>query len=141
MFVRYSPPNENNTFWISGRVTEVYHALPKGVVVVAMSNGEVLQLVYPTGIWELQSAIGCDVDQLANLLEGEEIRCRRMKQLSWAVEIEAGDTIVDNSELTTQQMVVTREAIVVFGMILLAICIGCEVTYLHTKYRCYLKMK
>ena len=141
MFKRYSPPSENNTSLINGTVTEVYHAVPKGEIVVAMSNGDLLKLVYPMGIRNLYSTIGYDVVQLADLLEGEIIECRRMDHLPWAVEIYVGDTKIDNNKLTTQQVVVTRVAIVILGLIMIAFPISGDVIYLKSKYKCYLKEK
>jgi len=70
MFKRYSPPNKNNTHLISRTVTEVYRTVPTSEVVIAMSNGNSLKLVYPGGIDDLYSAIGYDLEQHADLLEG-----------------------------------------------------------------------
>ncbi len=141
MFGRYAPPNEKNTISTSGTVSEVYHAVPKGEVVVSLSNGEKLKLVYPMGIQNLYSTIGYDIDELADLLEGQVIQCRRMEHLPWAVEITVGDTKLDNIKLTAQQMVVTRVAIVIVGAIMLALCVGGEAVYLKAKYQAYRKIK
>lgn len=141
MFGRYAPPNENNTFLISGTVTEVYHAVPKGEVVVSLLNGEKLKLVYPMGIQNLYSTIGYDIEELADLLEGKVIQCRRTEHRPWAVEIYVDDIKIDNTELTTQQMVVTRVAIVIVGAIGLALCVGGDVAYLKAKYQAYRKLK
>lgn len=132
----YAPPSESNTVAVTGTVTEVYFARSKGGVVV-LSSGEQLQLVYPAG--SLYSAVGYDVRQLADLLEGKDIQCRRMARLPWIVEIHAGDATIDNLEATVEQMAFTRAGIVVLGLILLVISIGCDVTYLQAKYQCYLK--
>lgn len=139
MFQRYSPPNENNTSMINGTVTEVYHGVPKGEVVVVMSNGDSLRLQYPWGIQNLYSTIGYDIAQLADLLEGNVIQCRRMNRVPWAVEIHIGDTIIDNSKLTSEQCIVTRVSIVVLGLIGLAFPISADVIYLRGKYKCYRK--
>jgi hypothetical protein len=141
MFQKYSPPNEENTFTISGTVTEVYHAVPRGEVVIAMSNGDLLKLVYPWGIRNLYTTIGYDVEQLADLLEGKDIVCRRMNHLPWAVEICLGDIRINNHNLTSDQMVVTRVSIVVLGLPMFALVICGDVMYLQPKYKSYLQEK
>lgn len=104
-----------------------------------MENEEKLESVYPWGIQNLYSSIGYDVSQLADLLEGEKVTCRRMDHLSWAVEIYVGDTVVDNSELTGHQMVVTRVGIVILGLMMVAFLIAGDVSYLKDQYRRCLK--
>ena len=139
MFQKYSPPNEDNTFVICGTVTEVYHAFPKGEVVISLSNGDSVRLVYPWGLQNLCEEIGYDIEQLADLLEGEDIKCRRMNDLPWAVEINAAHTQIDNSELTNDQMTVARVGISVLGVIMLAFVIGGDLMYLEPRYQRYLQ--
>ena len=141
MFHWYELPNENNTFLVSGTVTEVYYAVPRDKIVIALENEEKLELVYPWGYQNLCSSIGYDVSQLADLLEGEKVTCRRMDHLSWAVEIYVGDTVVDNIELTGHQMIVTRVGIVILGMLMVAFLIAGDVSYLKEQYKHYLKTK
>lgn len=139
MFKKYPLPNENNTSLTAGIVTDVYHAVPKGEIVVLMSNGELLKLVYPLGIQNLYSTIGYDVDKLADSLEGKSIQCRRMKSLPWAVEIYLDNTKIDNTKLTTHQMYLTRAGIITVGLIALAFIICGDVVYLKSKYHSYQK--
>lgn len=139
MFQRYGPPNESNTTVITGTVTEVYHAVPRDEVVLKMSDGVLLKLVYPTGIYELESALGYDVGQLARLLEGEAVQCRIMEYWPWVVEISAGDIKIDNYALTVQQAKVSRMGIIIVGFIVLALTAGVEAMYLKTQYDRYRK--
>ncbi len=139
MFNKYTPPNEDNTSLVAGTVTDVYYGAPRGGVTVVMSNGDSLRFVYPTGDWELYSAIGYDLDELADLLEGKSIEYRRMDCLPWVVEIYADDIKIDNTELTTKQMETTWVGIVVVGLIGFALAISGDVVYLISKYKCYRK--
>ena len=141
MLKKHSPPNENNTVLTNGTVCDVYHAVPKGEVVISISNGELLKLVYPLGIQNLYSTIGYDVDELADLLVGKVIQCRRMNDLPWAVEIDVDDTKIDNTKLTSLQVILTRVGIIILGLILIAFPICGDVAYLKSKYKCYLKVK
>jgi hypothetical protein len=124
---------------VSGTVTEVYYASPRGGIIIAFENEEKLELVYPWGIQNLYSSIGYDDLQLADLLEGEKVTCRRMDHVPWAVEIHVGDTVIDNSELTGHQMVATRVGIVILGLLMVAFLIAGDVTYLKERYRRHLK--
>lgn len=141
MFQRYSLPTDRNTFLITGTVNEVYFTATKGeTMIVEMSNRERVQLVYPNRR-ALYSAIGYDIEELADLLEGKTIQCRRMNDLPWAVEIVSGDIEIDNYELTAQQIKLTRVGIAILGLIVLAISVGCDISYLKVKYACYEKEK
>ena len=139
MFNKYTLPNENNTSLVAGTVTDVYYGTPRGGVTVVMSNGDSLRFVYPTGAWELYSAIGYDLGELVDLLEGKSIEYRRMDRLPWVVEIYADDIKIDNTELTTKQMEATWVGIVVVGLIGVALVIGGDVVYLTSKYKFYRK--
>ncbi len=139
MFNRYSFPNEENTSVISGTVTEVYHSVPKGDVVVAMSKGDSLRLVYPWGIRDLYSTLGYDIIQLSDLLEGKNIDCVGMNTLPWAVKIYVDDIIIDNSKLTSDEIFVTRVGIVIMGLIMLVFLIGGDILYLEQKYKRFVK--
>lgn len=139
MFYKYSPPSEGNTHMISGRVTDVYHGVPVGEVVVVLSDGTRLQLVYPFTVQGLYSAIGYDDVQLAELLVGNVIQCRRMTHLPWAVEINAGDTKIDNYKLTAEEITLTRVVIVILTLVMLAFAAWGEMAYIYPKYRRYVK--
>lgn len=141
MFHKYARPNENNTSVINDTVTDVYYKMPKGEVVVVVSNGESLQLVYPWSIHDLYSTIGYDVDELADLLEGNIIECRRMNRVPWALEIYIGDIKIDNSKLTIDQIVFTQGSIVILGLLMLAFPIVGYIYYFKAKYKYYMKAK
>lgn len=141
MFHKYAMPNENNTSVISGTVTDVCHKFPKGEVVLDVSNGESLRLVYPWGIHNLYSTIGYDIDELVDLLEGNIIECRRMNRVPWALEIYIGDIKIDNSKLTIDKIVSTQASIVILGLLMLAFLINGDIIYLKQKYKCYIKAK
>jgi hypothetical protein len=55
------------------------------------------------------------------------------------VEIYVGDTKIDNTELTTKQMLVTRGGAVVLGLMILSFVVAGDVEYLKSKYQCYRK--
>ena len=139
MFAKYSYPSEENTSMASDTVADVYYAVGVDVVIVEMSNGDQLQLVYPNFSGELYSAIGYDLDELCELLEGEEIEYRRMDHLPWIVEIYVDDIVINNTELTNKQIIVSRIAIVIIGLIMLAFPICGDVAYIKKQYRCYKK--
>ena len=139
MFVKYSYPSEENTSMASDTVADVYYAVGVDVVIVEMSNGDQLQLVYPNFSGELYSAIGYDLDELCELLEGEEIEYRRMDRLPWVTEIHVNDIVINNNELTNKQIIVSRIAIVIIGLIMLAFPICGDVAYIKKQYRCYKK--
>ena len=140
MIKRYSPPNENNTSTMSDTVTEVYYTAPgERVVVIALLDKEPLKLVSPYTLNNLYSTIGYDIDELANLLEGKDIEYRRMNDLPWAIEIYVGDTKIDNTKLTTQQMYFTRVGIVIVGLIMLAFAVCGDIVYLKSRHHTYQK--
>ena len=120
LFIQYTQPNGDNTSISGGSVADVYHGGKKKGVIVEMSNGDQLQLVYPNFSGELYSAIGYDLDELCELLEGEEIEDRRMDRLPWVTEIHVNDIVINNNELTNKQIVATRICIVIIGLIMLA---------------------
>ena len=73
MFDRYQKPNQENTSIEIGTVSDVYYASGKDVVIVEMSNEEKYQLVCPWSPKDLYNSIGYDLDQLAELLEGQTV--------------------------------------------------------------------
>ena len=139
MFVIYSYPSEENTSIASDTVADVYYAVGANVVIVEMSNGDEFQLVCPNFPKELYATIGYDLDELCNLLKGKEIRYLRMDHLPWIVEIYVDDIVTDNNVLTAKQMFVTRIAIIIIGLILLACPICGDVAYIKKQYRYYKK--
>lgn len=141
LFIQYTKPNEDNTSISSGAVADVYHGGKKTGVVVEMSNGDQLQLVYPNFSGELYSAIGYDLDELCKLLEGEEIGYRRMDRLPWVTEIYVDDIVINNNELTNKQIIASRITIVIIGIIMLAFPISGDVVYVKSKYKQYKKQK
>ena len=104
MFDRYQKPNQENTSIEIGTVSDVYYASGKNVVIVEMSNEENYQLVCPWSPKDLYNSIGYDLDQLAELLEGQTVEYRKMDKLPWIVEIHINDVVIDNNEMTCEQM-------------------------------------
>ena len=141
MFARYSVPNEDNTHVVSGTVTEVYYGVGVDSTIIEMSNGDSLTLVCPWFERELYASIGYDIDELAYLLEGNDIECLRMNELPWAVKIYIDDITINNIKLTEDEIFVARIAIVIIGLIALAFPIIGEFLYINSKYKCYKKAK
>lgn len=139
LFDVYSAPSEENTSLESGTVSDVYYVSPRDVVIIEMSNGDQFQLVNPYFPRELYSAIGYDLDELAELLEGEEIEYLRMSKSPWIVEIYIDEAVIDNNVLTAEQITVTRIAIVIIGLIVLAFPIVGDILYIEQKYKLYKK--
>lgn len=137
MFQRYSYPDEHNTSLVTGTVGEVYFTVPKDEVVIELTNGECLQLVYPSMKSQLFSAIGYNIEELASLLEGKQIQYRRMDDLPWIVQTNVDGTIIDNHELTAQQISVSRSGLVIIGLTVFALAMSSEATYLKTQYDRY----
>ena len=134
MFQRYSYPDEHNTSLVTGTVGEVYFTVPKDDVVIELTNGECLQLVYPSMKSQLFSAIGYNIDELAVLLEGKQIQYHRMNDLPWIVQINADGVIIDNHDLTVQQITVSRSGIMIVGLIVFVLSVSSEAVYLKTQY-------
>ena len=139
LFIQYTQPNEDNTSVSGGTVADVYHGGKKKGVIVEMSNGDRLQLVYPAFSNELYSAIGYDLDSLCELLEEEEIEYRRMNRLPWVTEIYVDDIVINNNELTNKQIIISRIAIVIIGLPTLAFPICRDVAYIQKQYKHYKK--
>ena len=139
MFNRYPIPNEENTSMLSGMVTDVYSS--KIGVMVIMSNGETLRLVYPWSSQELYSAIGYNTKQLADLLEGKVIEYRRTNQYPWILEIYIDDVKIDNNKLTVEQVIATRAGIVILELIMLAFPISGDAVYIMKTYKVYKRTK
>ena len=139
MFDKYSKPNEENTSIEIGTVADVDYASGKDVVIVKMSNEEEYQLVCPWFPKDLYNAIGYDLDQLVELLEGQTVEYRKMDKLPWIVEIYINDIVVDNNKMTCEEMYTTYVGIVIIGLIMLAFPICGEAAYIKVKYKIYRK--
>ena len=139
MFDKYSKPSEENTSISSGTVADVYYASGKDVVIVEMSDGEQFQLVCPWLPKDLYNAIGYDLDQLADILEGENVEYRKMDKLPWVVEIYIDDIVIDNNKMTSKEIDTTYVGIVIIGLIMLAFPVCGETVYLKSKYKIYKK--
>jgi len=130
LFLQYSGPSEKNTTRSVGTVTKVYHGGKHHGIVIKMSTGEQLQLVYLNFSDELYSAIGYDLDALCELLEGKTIEYRRMDRLPWVTEIYVDGITIDNNVLTAKQIIASRIAVVILISIMLAFPICSEVFYI-----------
>ena len=137
MFDKYSKPSEENTSISSGTVADVYYA--SGRFFVEMSDGEQFQLVYPWLPKDLYDAIGYNLDQLAELLEGQKVEYRKMDNLSWVVEIYINDIVIDNNKMTSEAIDTTYVGIVIMGLIMLAFPICGDVAYIKAKQKIYRK--
>ena len=62
-----------------------------------------------------------------------------MDKLPWIVEIHINDVVIDNNEMTCEQMDTTYVGIVIVGLIMLAFPICGEIAYIKTKYKIYKK--
>ena len=139
MFDKYSKPSEENTSISSGTVADVYYASGKDVVIVEMSDGEQFQLVNPWLPKNLYDAIGYNLDQLAELLEGQKVEYRKMDNLPWVVEIYINDIVIDNNKMTSEEIDTTYVGIVIMGLIMLAFPICGDVAYIKAKQKIYRK--
>ena len=139
MFDKYSKPSEENTSISSGTVADVYYA--SGIVIVEMSDGEQFQLVYPWLPKDLYDAIGYNLDQFAELLEGQKVEYRKMDNLPWVVEIYINDIVIDNNKMTSEQSGTTYVGIVIMGLIMLAFPICGDVAYIKAKQKIYRKVE
>ena len=139
LFIKYTKPNEDNTSVKSGIVTDVNRGGKNEGIIVEISNGERLQLVYPSFSSELFSKIGYDFKELCELLEGESIEYRRMDRLPWITEIYAKDIQINNNELTNKQITLSHIGIVIIGIMMLAIPVSADVEYMKKQYSLYKK--
>ena len=139
MFDKYSKPSEDNTSVSSGTVADVYYASGKDVIIVEMSDGEQFQLVCPWLPKDLYNAIGYDLNQLAELLEGQKVEYRKMDKLPWVVEIYLDDIVIDNNKMTSEEIDTTYAGIVIIGLMMLAFSICGEVAYIKAKHKIYKK--
>lgn len=137
LFHMYPKPTEENTAISSGTVAHVYYSSNIKEVIVEMSDGEQLQLVCPWLPADLYDAIGYDLDQLARLLEGQEVEYRRMDKLPWVVEIYVHGVVIDNHQMTSAEIDSTYIGITVIGLMMLAFPICGEAVYIKTKYKLY----
>ncbi|MBE6591469.1 MAG: hypothetical protein E7646_05455 [Ruminococcaceae bacterium] len=139
MFDKYSKPSEDNTSVLSGTVADVYYASGKDVTIVEMSDGEQFHLVCPWLPKDLYNAIGYDLDQLAELLEGQKVEYRKMDKLPWVVEIYINDIVIDNNKMTSEEIDTAYVGIVIIGLIMLAFPVCGEVEYIKAKHKIYKK--
>ena len=139
MFDKYSKPSEENTSISSGTVVDVYYASGTKEVVLEMSDGEQFLLVYPWLPKDLYNAIGYDLDQLAELLEGQKVEYRKMDNLPWVVEIYINDIVIDNNKMTSEEIDTTYVGIVIIGLIMLSFPICGDVAYIKAKQKIYRK--
>ena len=139
MFDKYSKPNEENTSISSGTVADIYYSTGAKQVVLEMSDGVKFQLVCPWLSKDLFNAIGYDIDQLDDLLKGQNVEYRKMDKLPWVVQVYINNIVIDNSEMTSNNIVATRVCIVILGLIMLVFSICGEVAYINAKLRIYRK--
>ena len=140
-WLKYSSPDESNTTVFSGTITDVYYGVPHGGVTVVFADGEKLRFAYATRSRELYEHLGYSLDELVELLEGEEVVCTRMTRLSWIVEIRLGDITLSNEALTVEQIKVTRWSILILAPIWVAICAVADVSYIRIVHERYAKAK
>ena len=140
-WLKYSSPDESNTTVFSGTITDVYYGAPRGGVTVVFADGEKLRFAYATRSRELYEHLGYSLDELVELLEGEEVVCTRMTRLSWIVEIRLGDITLSNEALTVEQIKVTRWSILILAPIWVAICAVADVSYIRIVHERYAKAK
>lgn len=137
MLDQYAYPGEENTSLAKGTVADVYYSANTKEVMIELSDGEAFQLVCPWLSRALYDAIGYDMTQLADLLVGNGIEYLRMNKLPWVVVIYYGDIVIDNSKLTSDEIMTTHIGIAILGLMMLAIPICLDVEYLKAKYKVY----
>jgi hypothetical protein len=138
MFDMYSFPTIENTSVASGTISDVYVRGGKNpTVIVETSDGEQLVLVCPYFLKDLYEDIGYNLDQLAELLEGKNVEYRIMDKLSWVLEIYVDDVVIDNSNLTRDEIVTTQVGIVILAILMIVILVCVEIIYLQPKYKLY----
>lgn len=137
LFEKYSYPNEENTSLAKGTVADVYYSMNTKEVMIELSDGEAFQLVCPWLSRTLYDAIGYDLTQLTDLLVGNQIEYLRMNKLPWVVAIYYGEIVMDNSKLTTDEIMTTHIGIAILGLMMLAILVCLDVEYLKAKYKEY----
>ncbi len=138
VFYQYSPPTDNTTTLARGTVKEVYYHSKLGDVCIVMTNEAEYRLTSPNkGTAQLRKEIGYSTEQLATLLEGNEIQYRYMDRLSWITQIYIGNTVIDNTKLTNDTIVTCNIATAVICLIGLAFPVCGYVYYLRTKYARY----
>lgn len=141
MFHKYRPPSEENTYVSSGTVADIYYASGLDQVIMEMSNGDELLLVYPWSLRNLYASIGYDLTELNELLKDQHIEYCRMDTMPWVVEIYFGDIAIHNQKLISEQITATRIGIVILGLIMLVFPACGETVYIKTKYKSYTKAK
>ena len=138
MFDMYSFPTMENTSVASRTISEVYvGGGKKPSVILETSNGEQLVLVCPYFLKDLYEDIGYNLDQLAELLEGKNVEYRIMDKLSWVLEIYVDDVVIDNNNLTRDEIITTLVGIVILAILMIVILVCVEIIYLQPKYKLY----
>ena len=138
MFDMYSFPTMENTSVASGTISEVYvGGGKKATVILETSDGEQLVLVCPYFLKDLYKDIGYNLDQLAELLEGKKVEYRIMDKLSWVLEIYVDDVVIDNNNLTRDEIITTLVGIVILAILMIVILVCVEIIYLQPKYKLY----
>ncbi len=138
MFDMYSFPTMENTSVASGTISEVYvGGGKKPNVILETSDGEQLVLVCPYFLKDLYEDIGYNLDQLAELLVGKNVEYRIMDKLSWVLEIYVDDVVIDNNNLTRDEIVTTQVGIVILAILMIVILVCVEIIYLQPKYKLY----
>ena len=138
MFDMYSFPTMENTSVASGTISEVYiGGGKKATVILETSDGEQLVLVCPYFLKDLYEDIGYNLDQLAELLEGKNVEYRIMDKLSWVLEIYVDDVVIDNNNLTRDEIITTLVGIVILAILMIVILVCVEIIYLQPKYKLY----
>lgn len=133
-----APIDHDTTSFKTGKVTDVYHGVPSGEIVVVFDNGDTLHFArHEWGLKELYSNIGYDVDALADLLIGNTVKYQRMDRVPWIVKICIGDTVIDNTELTNKINEEWRWGCAILCIMVYAMAIACDVVYLRSKYARY----
>ena len=134
---KYSAPNEENTYLAQGTVVDLYSPTREQAIILELSNGDQLRLVYTGFIYRLYDSIGYDFDRLSQLLEGQQIEYLGMKDLHWVLEINAGGVIIDNRVLTGKGIAQSRRELIILVPIMLALTAGAEIAYLKTTHDHY----
>lgn len=133
-----APISEETTSVKTGKVTDVYHGVPSGKIVVVFDNGDSLHFArHEWRLKEFYSNIGYDVDALADLLIGNTVEYQRMDRVPWIVKISIGETVIDNTKLTNEINEESLWGCAILCIIVYAMAIGCDVVYLRSKYARY----
>ena len=133
---QYASPTDEITSVASGTVKRVYqsHTKTDHNLYIKMSTGEKLILAYGFNMSTFRNETGYDLEQLQALLEGNDITYLRMDRIPWIVKTYIGDTVIDNTKLTNQDLIGSRWGGVILSSILLIVAIVWDVYYFRKKY-------